>query len=147
MLTYGNESCVGEMQARWALSLWKGTAVPPSQLEFDSHIASVQRSAEEKTPKFSQFVNYVKYMDLLARDIGCQPRYRALAEPWLTWKLFSAPVVPAQYRLKGPHAWDGAAAFIKTQPSVISNVLRIAYAQPGSPGASYVEPLRVQAKL
>ena len=23
VLTYGNESCVGEMQARWALSLWR----------------------------------------------------------------------------------------------------------------------------
>jgi len=141
VLTYGNESCVGEMQARWALSLWGGTATPPTRGDFNAHLAKVERRAEENTPKFSQFVNYVKYMDLLAGEIGCLPQYRK-TQPYLSWKLFSAPVVPAQYRLDGPHAWQGAAAFIQAQPNVIGRVARIAYAQPGTPGAAHVEPLR-----
>jgi hypothetical protein len=78
------------MQARWALSLWSGAAAQPSAEEFQAHVDRVQQRAEEKTPKFSQFVNYIQYMDMLAEDIGCRPAASPLTSPWLAWKLFGS---------------------------------------------------------
>mmetsp|Transcript_120794 Transcript_120794/g.213071 ORF Transcript_120794/g.213071 Transcript_120794/m.213071 type:complete len:161 (-) Transcript_120794:13-495(-) len=146
VLTYGNESCVGEMQARWLLSLWRGSARCPSLLEVREHVKKVERKAEVGSPKFAQFVSYLKYMDMLARDIGCLPTsWWHINQMALSLKLLTGPVVPAQYRLVGPHRWQGAEEFVKRLPVVAGRFAELALWKPTTPGAHKIQKL--DAKL
>ena len=73
--TLGNESCVGELQARWCIAALSKTAAKPlpSNTAMAEWIEQKRRKKEERQVAFPSFVNYVRYMDDLARDIGCFP--------------------------------------------------------------------------
>lgn len=113
--TLGNEACVGEMQARWAAAVLSGAVKLPWQREIDAHCRAQEQQVVRRNARYPQFVQYLKYMDTLAEDIGCRPpRYLALlSTPRLAAKVAFGPAVPAQFRLRGPHRWDGAAGFIE----------------------------------
>ena len=53
-------------------------------------------------------------MDEIGTFIGVIPSFWKLwrQDPSLAWKCFFGPCVPAQYRLFGPGAWQGARAVI-----------------------------------
>ena len=132
----GNESLVGELQARWALAMLSGTAKCPCPSRSRMQDAVAERSAKvrRQTPKFSGFVNYVKYCDELAGDIGCMPSALSLGSllspsKWrLLWALIFRPVVQAQYRLDGAHAWYGAEKFLTQK--LTSTVARLVMPPP-----------------
>ena len=116
----GNESLVGELQARWALTMLSGSGAGPCPSRESMARSVAERSAKvrRQTPKFAGFVNYMKYCDELAGDIGCMPSALSLGSllspsKWrLLWALIFNPVVQAQYRLDGPYAWSGAEKFL-----------------------------------
>jgi len=133
----GNESLVGELQARWALSVLSGKSsaagggARPDRQEMASWVERRSAKVRRSMPKFAQFVPYTKYCDELASDVGCLPppvlSWRNALSPgrWpLLYKLAFGPVVQAQYRLEGPNKWDGAEIFlVKGVASTLSRVL------------------------
>lgn len=107
--TLGNEAAVGEMQARWVVSMLSGGAA--SNVYTLSQIRALCKQARAKLqktrPLFPGWVAYLKYMDALASDIGCSPPNPLKFKTWwrdssLAWWLLFGPAVPAQYRLNGP---------------------------------------------
>lgn len=133
LLTFGNESCVAEMQARWAISHWIGRTPLPSMETMEKDL-----DRRRKGNKYPQFVPYVDYMDALALECGVAPplSWRTLLQsPSLFWSLFMSPVVPAQYRLAGDHAWPQAADFIRKQPSTAQRWFELFWAPPHSSSA------------
>uniref|UniRef100_A0A1I7XX52 Flavin-containing monooxygenase n=1 Tax=Steinernema glaseri TaxID=37863 RepID=A0A1I7XX52_9BILA len=65
-------------------------------------------------PRHTIQVDYVIYMDELAELINVKPdlfKY-AMKDFQLAKKLYFHGLVPYQYRLQGPHSWDGARAAI-----------------------------------
>lgn len=55
-------------------------------------------------------VDYIDYMDELAEIFGAKPSAMdyLTKDPTLALSLFFGPCLPYQYRLQGPHAWEGA---------------------------------------
>jgi hypothetical protein len=58
------------------------------------------------TPLYPSFVNITKYLDLLAKDIGCLPPsigsvWTWLSDPVLAWRLLVGALVPSQFSLRG----------------------------------------------
>jgi len=138
LLTFGNESAVGEMQARWALALWRGRVRLPTAKELE-----VDLQKRRKGSKYPQFLPYVAYMDSLAADCGVAPplSWAAVARsPWLAWKLCVGPVVAAQYRLAGQHSWDQAPSFLRSQPLTALRWADAVWAPPHKAGAKPATP-------
>lgn len=98
------------------------------------------------SPRHTLQVEFIEYQDELAEEIGVKPNLLKLAftDPKLFWALFFGPSLPYQYRLQGPHAWQGARDAIltykervktpllkpgpkhaKRQKSILSHVTRI----------------------
>lgn len=143
LLTFGNESCVAEMQARWALAHWLGHVSLPSTSAMKADL-----DRRRKSGKYPHFVPYIKYLDELARDFGIDPPLSwrlMLQQPKLFWKLQAGPVVPAQYRLRGGHAWPEAANFIRNVPSVATRMAQLLWTPPDS--ASACPAARPRSKL
>ena len=71
----GNETCVGEMQARWAVACLSGKAAVPLPSSEAMSTTCQQRVQKRESLGFAfpMFVSYVRYMDELAREIGCLP--------------------------------------------------------------------------
>jgi len=63
-------------------------------------------------------VDYIAYSDELATEVGCKPNlYKLLfSDPTLALRCFFGPCTPAQYRLMGPGAWEGAKKAIEDAP-------------------------------
>lgn len=57
-------------------------------------------------------------MDELADIIGCRPNFLELLfkDPSLAYHIVFGPQCPYSYRLKGPHAWEGARRAIMDMP-------------------------------
>jgi len=74
----GNETCVGEMQARWAIAALTGnTQTPlPSADAMAEECERIQRKKEGQHAAFPTFIAYTRYMDWLASDLGCKPVFR-----------------------------------------------------------------------
>ena len=55
-------------------------------------------------------VNYVSYFDELASMIGAKPNLWKLltTDPEMAFRCYFGPCIPAQYRLVGQGAWQGA---------------------------------------
>lgn len=60
-------------------------------------------------------------MDEIANLIGCKPNFLSMmfTDPKLAWKCFFGPFTPPQFRLRGPHSWDGARQAIE---DVVANI-------------------------
>lgn len=62
-------------------------------------------------------VDYISYMDDLARQVGVRPNFLGLLlrDPRLGLSVLLGPCTPYQYRLCGPGQWAGARQAILTQ--------------------------------
>ncbi|KAI8909365.1 flavin monooxygenase-like protein [Powellomyces hirtus] len=105
-------SAVAELQARWVARLFAGDLKLPAETgmqdEIDSHALWVKHNIHGgvstcEVPPFP-------YMELLAKDIGCNVDTRALwwNRPVLRKLVLTGTFCPHQYRLFGPGRWEGA---------------------------------------
>ncbi|KAM6921150.1 flavin-containing monooxygenase 5-like [Xenentodon cancila] len=109
-----------EMQARFVARVFKGHKKLPSN---QAMIKAVDKDTKniEKNYVVSKLtplhVDYVEYMDDLAKDIGVRPSLLWLffTDFPLFKRIFWGPVTAYQYRLRGPGKWDGARKAIFTQ--------------------------------
>ncbi|XP_015779552.1 PREDICTED: dimethylaniline monooxygenase [N-oxide-forming] 5-like [Acropora digitifera] len=112
---------LAELQARWATQVFRGKKfLPPKDVMMDS----IQKKREEMAQRFYASkrhtiqVDYVPYADELATEVGCKPDLwrLLLRDPALALKCFFGPCTPAQFRLMGPGAWEGAKKAIEDAP-------------------------------
>ncbi|XP_047443835.1 flavin-containing monooxygenase 5-like [Mugil cephalus] len=109
-----------EMQARFVTRVFKGHTKLPSNQAMIKAVEKDTRSIEKNyvVSKLTPLhVDFVEYMDDLAKDIGVRPN--------LLWLFFTdfplfkrimwGPVTAYQYRLQGPGKWEGARKAIFTQ--------------------------------
>ncbi|KAJ3156111.1 Cyclopentanone 1,2-monooxygenase (CPMO) [Geranomyces michiganensis] len=105
---------VSEMQARWVARVFSGTSTLPTASEMRDRVDLEWTEHQKRyVPKERHTieVEFVTYMDDLATEIGCKPdvwRVVKARELTLAAQILFGPTVPAQYRLEGPGAWDGA---------------------------------------
>mmetsp|Transcript_18436 Transcript_18436/g.22439 ORF Transcript_18436/g.22439 Transcript_18436/m.22439 type:complete len:239 (-) Transcript_18436:125-841(-) len=119
----GNESSVGEMQARWITALWKDElkTTRPSTVEMEAECERVRKKLLKIRPPVTEFVRYVHYMDNFASELGCMPQINVLemlANPFkwrLLYALLFGPVVPVQYRINGQDKLDNAESLLLSQ--------------------------------
>lgn len=103
----------GEMQCRWTARMMSGHLKLPSK---EVMYADIQKKLEYikkrfvDSPRHTLQVDFIGYQDELAAEIGCKPNL--LKYLFTDYKLFHAlmfgPSLPYQYRLQGPHSWEGA---------------------------------------
>eukprot|EP00795_Rhopilema_esculentum_P010471 gene10471-19181_t len=114
----GSVCPVFEMQARYAVEVFKGTMKLPSDTAMNKNVSKSMEHWKQIRNKASEMmrVNFISYQDELASEIGVKPCLWSLLlkDPVLAWHLFFGPACPYQYRLSGPGAWDGARDTILT---------------------------------
>ncbi|GMT18194.1 hypothetical protein PFISCL1PPCAC_9491, partial [Pristionchus fissidentatus] len=111
---FGSIIPIAEMQVRVALDVISGTTKLPSK---EDRLLMMQRKSQEMSDRYVKSrrhtvqVDYLPYMDELAALIGCEPpawysylRYDAA----LAYRTLITPHAAYFYRLRGPHAWEGA---------------------------------------
>ena len=84
--------------------------VPHPRTPFTGDVPLLVYSAQILTLVSNQVYSYVEYMDEIGCLIGVTPSTMKLLwrDPGLALRCAFGPCVPAQYRLVGPGAWDGA---------------------------------------
>ncbi|XP_008275670.1 dimethylaniline monooxygenase [N-oxide-forming] 5-like [Stegastes partitus] len=111
---------LAEMQARWATRVLKGLITLPnektmmSEIERDTAVMHQKYACSERNPLQ---VDYIPYLDSLAKEVGARPNipWLILKDPKLALEVFCGPATPYQYRLTGPGRWAGARQAILTQ--------------------------------
>ncbi|KAF9952687.1 Cyclopentanone 1,2-monooxygenase (CPMO) [Mortierella alpina] len=110
---------LAEMQSRFLVRTLAGKLGPlPSEEQMDKDILKVKKGISQQfynVPRHSIQLDSAPYCDELARKIGCFPtlarlvaKYGLLEGLRLKIETIVGPATPVQYRLVGPHAWDGA---------------------------------------
>lgn len=110
---------VGEMQARWASAVMRGKISLPSK---EKMYADIKKKDDYNRKRFTNSsrhtfqVEFIGYQDELAEEIGVKPNLLKLAitDPKLFLRVFFGPSLSYQYRLQGPHSWEGARNAILT---------------------------------
>jgi len=110
---------ISEIQCRWAVRVFKGLSSLPSSDAMWTDIRNKQRDLSERYVKSRRHtiqVEYIEIMDDIGSKIGSKPDLGKLfwKDPRLAWHCFFGPYVPYQYRLVGPHPWNGAREAIMT---------------------------------
>ncbi|XP_076308580.1 uncharacterized protein LOC143223999 [Tachypleus tridentatus] len=104
---------IGEIQARWfALLMANKIHLPP----LDQMIDDIKKKMDMMSRRYLQNsrytiqVDWIPYMDEIASLIKAKPNLMLLffTNIKLFWKCFWGPCLPYQYRLEGPHSWQGA---------------------------------------
>ncbi|XP_035221541.1 flavin-containing monooxygenase 5-like [Stegodyphus dumicola] len=119
LLPYGALFPLAEIQCRWAAHIFAGKGHLPSSRKMLKDIKK-QFEANEKrfcsSDKMTLRVDYLQYLDDIASQFGVNPNFAKLffTDIKLFWKLIWGPSVPYQYRLRGPHKWNGARDAILT---------------------------------
>jgi dimethylaniline monooxygenase (N-oxide forming) len=124
-----------EMQARYLALVVSGERSLPSM---DAMLADVEREARldleqypEDAPRLKALTDYLRFLDGLARLIGCSPPLMRLfwTRPALWARVVFAPIVGAQFRLVGPGATpDRAEAALRQLPTMPKPVLACEFA-------------------
>ena len=80
-----------------------------------------------ESPRHAVQVEWIPYLDELAREVGCRVDFWQLfVSDFQLWRrLFFGPSLPYQYRLQGPHAWAKARNAIMTAKERIDCPLRV----------------------
>ncbi|KAG0053193.1 Cyclopentanone 1,2-monooxygenase (CPMO) [Gryganskiella cystojenkinii] len=111
---------ISEMQARFLVRtlVGKTTSPLPSEEQMDKEIQELKayiRKRYDDAPRHTIQVDYSSYCDDLANRIGCFPTLSGLVRKFgliegfrLKFETVFGPPTPLQYRLIGPHAWEGA---------------------------------------
>ena len=104
---------IAEMHSRWYALIMNGKLKLPSEEKMWQEIEAKHKYLESRYyggPRNTLQVDWINYMDELAEQIGCRPNVTSylFKDPKLWWTLTFGPCYPYQYRLEGPHSWDGA---------------------------------------
>ncbi|XP_034438982.1 dimethylaniline monooxygenase [N-oxide-forming] 5-like isoform X2 [Hippoglossus hippoglossus] len=130
-----------EMQARWAVKVFSGSRHLPSQEKMLEVLESDrQRSMKSYTCPLQAalHVDYITYMDFMAKEVGVQPNLLALLlrDPVLWLKVVFGPFTPYQFRLAGPGQWAGARHAILTQWKRVAQPFKTRAVPEPEPGQS-----------
>ncbi|CAG5121869.1 unnamed protein product [Candidula unifasciata] len=111
---------ISELQCRLATRVLKGEVVLPSKEDMWRDIRSKEAALARRYTKSRRHtiqVDYIQFMDELARIVGCSVDYLDLLkkDPVLAVKVIFGPVTPYTYRLCGPGKWAGARAAVMNQ--------------------------------
>lgn len=95
-----------EMQARVLAMVVSGKRELPGKTAMKERIMKLKKFSQmESGPYIEQwflYVNWIPFMDMLAREVGCIPRASWLiTRPTLWWKLLLSPVTTYHFRLIG----------------------------------------------
>jgi len=99
--SFGNETCIGEMQSRWVTAMIAGLIQFPDEARINNDITKLENYLKKSKPSVAGFVRYIPYMDELAKDLDAVPNVSFFSDPWLYFKVWLGAVVPTQYRLNG----------------------------------------------
>ncbi|GBM00400.1 Dimethylaniline monooxygenase [N-oxide-forming] 2 [Araneus ventricosus] len=129
LLPLGPGFPLGESQCRWASLLVNGKVKLPSSKDM---LADVQKKYEinlkryKRSDRLTTRVDYIEYMDDITSQFGAKPNLFNIffTDPKLFWALWLGPSLPYQYRLQGPHKWDGAREAILTYKERMEYPLR-----------------------
>ncbi|GBN30747.1 Dimethylaniline monooxygenase [N-oxide-forming] 2 [Araneus ventricosus] len=109
----------GELQCRWVAQVFAGKCKLPSQKEMLKHTKKRYKTNVARygpSEKVSIKVDFIQYCDEIAVEFGAKPDL--LNYFFTDIKLFSkimfGPSLAYQYRLQGPHPWNGAREAIMT---------------------------------
>ncbi|NWT73298.1 FMO5 monooxygenase, partial [Prunella himalayana] len=119
---------ISELQCRWATCVFKGNGKTPGQHGPATLTLGAPRAKPScppslpahryvKSQRHTIQVDFIPYMDDLARHLGVKPNLLSLflTDPKLAMEVAFGPCTPYQYRLRGPGSWAGARAAILTQ--------------------------------
>lgn len=101
---------VAEMQARFVARVLSGK-LPLPDVERQRKEAVRRASALAiDSARYAAQVHWIAYMDELANILGVKPNLSRLAikDPVLYRRCVFGPCLPYQFRLEGPHSWEGA---------------------------------------
>ncbi|GFS56492.1 dimethylaniline monooxygenase 5 [Trichonephila inaurata madagascariensis] len=119
ILPFGPGFPLGELQCRWAVQVLAGKCKLPSKKKMYQDIKKMYEINCKRYPpseKRSLRVDYISYCDDIASQFGAKPNLLKLF--FTDIKLFNhiifGPSLSYQYRLQGPHSWEGAREAIIT---------------------------------
>lgn len=96
-----------ELQARWAAAMLAGEVAPPTAALAKAGLEREESiRAQRPRPQFPHG-DYVAFADSIAVALGID--FEKIESPHMRKALTQGPVIPAQYRLCGPHAAPKAA--------------------------------------
>lgn len=104
---------VAELQARWAMKIFKKEKSLPTQQLMVRDINAkkeIMGMIFVKSRRHTIQVDYVRYCDEIANLIDVRPKFVELLfkDPRLFISVIFGPTTPPQYRLRGTHSWFGA---------------------------------------
>ncbi|XP_064482609.1 flavin-containing monooxygenase 5-like [Ornithodoros turicata] len=116
---------VAEMQARFAVAVFTGKLSVPDTRSMLVEISQRTRRIGVKSDRYATQVRWIEYMDDLASSIGVRPNLARMAvkDPTLFLQCFTGPCLPYQFRLEGPHRWEGAREAIMTYEERVASAL------------------------
>ncbi|GFV01077.1 dimethylaniline monooxygenase 5 [Trichonephila clavipes] len=129
MLPLGPGFPLGESQCRWAALLMNDKVKLPSPTEM---LGEVKKRYEtnlkryKRSDRLTTRVDYIEYMDDITSQFGAKPDLIKIffTDQKLFWALWLGPSLPYQYRLQGPHKWEGAREAILTYKERMEAPLR-----------------------
>lgn len=131
---FGSIPPMAEMQARLFALVASGRRPLPSKEAMRDDIALQAGLDHEQYPDDAAAIrpltDYLRFMDAMAREIGCTPRLRLLAlrHPRLWFKTMFAPICGSQFRLHGPGATPEARRALLATPTMPLPVLAYEFA-------------------
>ncbi|KAK7150603.1 hypothetical protein R3I93_011749 [Phoxinus phoxinus] len=134
---------ISEMQARWATRVFKGRCKLPPMSAMMKDIKAKENEITQRyvaAQRHTIQVDYIPYMDELAKQVGVRPSILKLllTDPRLALKIIFGPCTPYQFRLHGPGRWEGARQAILTQWDRVTEPLKTRCApDPQSQRSSY----------
>lgn len=116
---------VAEMQARCVSRVLSGRLALPGAHKQRQEAARRASALPVMSDRYATTVRWVPYMDELAKMLGVKPNLKRMAvtDPLLYRCCVFGPCLPYQFRLEGPHAWEGAREAILGFPDRITSVL------------------------
>ncbi|OZC08567.1 Flavin-binding monooxygenase-like protein [Onchocerca flexuosa] len=119
---------ISEMQCRWVAAIFSGQIKLPFHGEMLADIKFKQAEIKKryfKSNKHTVQVDYIKYMDEIAEQIGCKPNLKKIfTEPSFYFRLLIGANAPYVYRLEGPGSWDKAKETLITLPERVKVPLK-----------------------
>uniref|UniRef100_A0A673MY53 Flavin-containing monooxygenase n=1 Tax=Sinocyclocheilus rhinocerous TaxID=307959 RepID=A0A673MY53_9TELE len=120
---------ISEMQARWATRVFKGRCKLPPMSAMMKDIKAKEEAMARRyvaAQRHTIQVDYIPYMDELAKQVGVHPSILKLllTDPRLALNVIFGPCTPYQFRLHGPGRWEGARQAILTQWDRVNEPLR-----------------------
>ncbi|KAI6189026.1 hypothetical protein M3Y98_00417900 [Aphelenchoides besseyi] len=125
----GSVAPISEIQSRWVARVFAGRCDLPSESERQLDIDEKRKAMRRRyfrSKKHTIQVDYVPYMDELAKMIGCYPPIKqiALSDFRFALRLFMGGNLPYAYRLVGPDSWPKAREAIWTAPERVKFPLK-----------------------